>query len=45
MHAYPLSDNELWALAAYVRLLIHERPLPDFPPARTLGAGWNSKGR
>jgi cytochrome c oxidase cbb3-type subunit 2 len=45
MAAYPLSDNELWALAAYVRLLIHERPLPDFPPARTLGAGWETNRR
>lgn len=38
MAAYPLSDNELWALASYVRLLIHERPLPELPPARTVAA-------
>jgi mono/diheme cytochrome c family protein len=28
-----LSDDEIWALAAYVRLLVRERPLSDFPPA------------
>jgi mono/diheme cytochrome c family protein len=28
-----LKDDELWALAAYVRLLVRERPLSDFPPA------------
>jgi len=28
-----LSDNDLWALAAYVRSLIRERPILDFPPA------------
>jgi mono/diheme cytochrome c family protein len=28
-----LKDDELWALAAYVRLLVRERPLNDFPPA------------
>jgi mono/diheme cytochrome c family protein len=37
MAAYPsLGDGDLWALAAYVRQLIHERPLQDLPPARTL---------
>jgi cytochrome c oxidase cbb3-type subunit 2 len=36
MAAYDaLSDDELWALAAYVRLLIRERPLHELPPART----------
>ena len=28
-----LSDAETWALAAYVRLLVRDRPLGDFPPA------------
>lgn len=28
-----LPDEELWALAAYVRVLVRERPLEDFPPA------------
>jgi mono/diheme cytochrome c family protein len=36
MAAYSaLSDDELWALAAYVRLLVRERPLHEMPPART----------
>jgi mono/diheme cytochrome c family protein len=36
MAAYDaLSDDELWALAAYVRLLVRERPLHELPPART----------
>jgi mono/diheme cytochrome c family protein len=36
MAAYSaLSDDELWALAAYVRLLVRERPLHELPPART----------
>jgi cytochrome c oxidase cbb3-type subunit 2 len=35
MAAYSaLSDDELWALAAYVRLLVRERPLHEFPPAK-----------
>jgi mono/diheme cytochrome c family protein len=39
MAAYSaLSDDELWALAAYVRLLVRERPLHEFPPARTAEA-------
>jgi mono/diheme cytochrome c family protein len=34
MAAYTnLSDDDTWALAAYVRLLVRERPLSDFPPA------------
>jgi mono/diheme cytochrome c family protein len=34
MAAYSnLSDDETWAVAAYVRLLVRERPLSDFPPA------------
>jgi hypothetical protein len=34
MAAYAnLSDSDTWALAAYVRLLVRERPLNDFPPA------------
>jgi len=36
MGAYDaLRDDELWALAAHVRLLIRERPVYEFPPART----------
>jgi cytochrome c oxidase cbb3-type subunit 2 len=36
MAAYDvLRDDEIWALAAYVRSLIRERPLYDLPPART----------
>jgi len=36
MAAYDvLRDDEIWALAAYVRALVRERPLYDFPPART----------
>jgi mono/diheme cytochrome c family protein len=36
MAAYDtLRDDEIWALAAYVRSLVHQRPLLDFPPART----------
>lgn len=36
MSAYDaLGDDELWALAAYVRLLVRERPLHQFPPAGT----------
>ena len=35
MMAYTaLSDDEVWALAAYVRLMVRERPLDEFPPAR-----------
>jgi mono/diheme cytochrome c family protein len=30
-----LRDDEIWALAAYVRSLIRQRPLHEFPPART----------
>jgi mono/diheme cytochrome c family protein len=30
-----LSDDQIWALAAWVRALIRERPVWDFPPART----------
>jgi len=30
-----LADSDLWALAAYVRSLIRERPVYDFPPAGT----------
>jgi mono/diheme cytochrome c family protein len=34
MAAYAsLKDDEIWALAAYLRLLVRERPLNDFPPA------------
>jgi cytochrome c oxidase cbb3-type subunit I/II len=36
MGAYDtLRDDEIWALAAYVRSLIRERPLHELPPART----------
>ncbi len=36
MAAYSaLHDDELWALAAYVRLLVREHPLHELPPART----------
>jgi mono/diheme cytochrome c family protein len=36
MAAYDtLRDDELWALAAYVRALVRQRPLHDFPAART----------
>jgi mono/diheme cytochrome c family protein len=28
-----LSDDEIWALAAYVRALVRDRPLEAFPPA------------
>jgi cytochrome c oxidase cbb3-type subunit 2 len=28
-----LADSDVWALAAYVRSLIRERPIYDFPPA------------
>jgi cytochrome c oxidase cbb3-type subunit 2 len=28
-----LSDSDIWALSAYVRSLIHERPIFDLPPA------------
>jgi cytochrome c oxidase cbb3-type subunit 2 len=36
MAAYDvLRDDEIWALAAYVRALVRERPLYDLPPART----------
>jgi len=28
-----LSDGDIWALAAYVRSLIRERPIQDLPPA------------
>jgi cytochrome c oxidase cbb3-type subunit 2 len=34
MAAYDvLTDGDVWALAAYVRSLIRERPIYDFPPA------------
>lgn len=33
-----LRDEEIWALASYVRLLIRERPWQEFPPARTTAA-------
>jgi cytochrome c oxidase cbb3-type subunit 2 len=29
-----LGDDEIWALAAYVRALVRERPLHELPPAR-----------
>jgi cytochrome c oxidase cbb3-type subunit 2 len=36
MGAYDtLRDDEVWALAAYVRSLVRERPLHELPPART----------
>ena len=36
MGAYDtLRDDEIWALAAYVRSLVRERPLYELPPART----------
>jgi mono/diheme cytochrome c family protein len=36
MGAYDiLGDDEIWALAAYVRALVRERPLHELPPART----------
>jgi mono/diheme cytochrome c family protein len=36
MAAYDaLRDDEIWALAAYVRSLVRERPLHELPPART----------
>jgi mono/diheme cytochrome c family protein len=36
MGAYDgLGDDEVWALAAYVRLLVRERPLHELPPAGT----------
>ena len=36
MAAYDmLRDDEIWALAAYVRALIRQRPLYELPPART----------
>jgi mono/diheme cytochrome c family protein len=36
MAAYDkLSDDELWALAAYVRVLVRERPLDSLPAAGT----------
>ena len=36
MAAYDtLRDDEIWALAAYVRSLVRERPLYELPPART----------
>jgi cytochrome c oxidase cbb3-type subunit 2 len=36
MAAYDaLGDDEIWAIAAYVRALVRERPLYDVPPART----------
>jgi mono/diheme cytochrome c family protein len=39
MAAYDaLADDELWALAAYVRLMIRERPLHELPPARATEA-------
>jgi mono/diheme cytochrome c family protein len=40
MAAYSaLSDDELWALSAYVRLLVREHPLHEFPPARVADGG------
>jgi mono/diheme cytochrome c family protein len=40
MGAYDGLDNDdLWALAGYVRLLVRERPLQDLPPAGLLGGG------
>ena len=36
MGAYDaLRDDEVWAIAAYVRSLVRERPLHELPPART----------
>jgi cytochrome c oxidase cbb3-type subunit 2 len=36
MAAYDvLRDDEIWALAAYVRALVRQRPLHELPPART----------
>jgi len=36
MGAYDmLRDDEIWAVAAYVRSLVRERPLYELPPART----------
>ena len=36
MAAYDtLRDDEIWAIAAYVRSLVRERPLHELPPART----------
>ena len=36
MGAYDtLRDDEIWAVAAYVRSLVRERPLHELPPART----------
>jgi cytochrome c oxidase cbb3-type subunit 2 len=36
MGAYDaLPDDQIWALAAYVRLLVRERPLHELPPAGT----------
>jgi hypothetical protein len=35
MYPYPaLYDDELWAVAAYVRSFVRERPLHELPPAR-----------
>ena len=34
-----LSDDEIWALAGYVRALIRDRPVEDFPPAATRPPG------
>jgi mono/diheme cytochrome c family protein len=46
MAAYKdLSDDEIWALAAYVRLMIRERPLEGFPPARNPEMGLVGGGR
>jgi mono/diheme cytochrome c family protein len=39
-----LSDDELWALAAYVRLLVRERPLESLPAAGTLAEDEHDPG-
>ncbi len=44
MMAYALPDEELWALAAYVRVLVRERPLEDFPPAGTQASDEHAPG-
>ncbi|HEY0712061.1 MAG TPA: hypothetical protein VGF45_05270, partial [Polyangia bacterium] len=45
MAAYPmLSDDEIWALAAYVRLLVRERPLEYLPAAGQLAEDEHDPG-
>jgi len=40
MVAYPhLPSDDVWALGAYVRLLIRDVPIGDFPPAGSGPAG------